>query len=121
MTYPVPSVNSSPGPLSTVLHLLELSNGHGAESEELRHTVRAVQRGQLGRSTYAGHDRVRQQSLEGNTHDCESVSGRCGSVGVGIVRCGSLVRSAAREGTLRRKARLGIPDLHKQQRLGSSR
>jgi hypothetical protein len=121
VTYPVPSVNSSPAPLSSVLHLLELSNGHGAESEELRCTVRAVQGGQLGRSTYAGHDRVRQQSLEGDTHGCESVSGRCGSVRVGIVRCGNLVRSAAREGTLRRKARLGIPDLHKQQRLGSSR
>jgi hypothetical protein len=47
-------------------------------------SVRAVQRSQLGRSTYAGHDCVRQQGLEGDTHDCESVGGRWGSVGVGI-------------------------------------
>lgn len=51
--------------------------------------VRAVQRGQLGRSTYAGHDSIRQQSLEGDTHGCESVSGSCGSVGEGLVRCDS--------------------------------
>lgn len=51
--------------------------------------VRAVWGGQLGRSTYAGHDSIRQQSLEGDTHDCESVSGRCGSVGEGLVRCDS--------------------------------
>lgn len=51
--------------------------------------VRAVQRGQLGRSTYAGHDCVRQQGLEGDAHDCESVGGRGGSVGVGIVQYNS--------------------------------
>jgi hypothetical protein len=65
-------------------------------------SVRAVPGGQWGRSTYAGHNRVRQQSLERDTHDCESVSGRRGSVGVGIVRCdSSQVRSELREGAPR--------------------
>jgi hypothetical protein len=35
-THPIPLVNAAPGPLASVLDLLELPERHGAESEELR-------------------------------------------------------------------------------------
>lgn len=35
-THPIPLVNAAPGPLASVLDLLELPERHGAESEELQ-------------------------------------------------------------------------------------
>ena len=77
-THPVPSINSAPGLLSAVLHLLELADRHGAESEELRWALARAPGRQGGRAAYASHDGIGQQSLERDTHDCESVGGCCG-------------------------------------------
>ena len=77
-THPVPSIDSAPGLLSAVLHLLELADRHGAESEELRRALARAAGGQWGAAAYAGNDGIGQQSLEGDTHDCGVSAGAVG-------------------------------------------
>lgn len=75
-THLVPLIHASSSPLAAVLDLLELSNRHGAECEELQRPLASLSRSQLGDRglpTYAGHDGIGQQSLEGNAHGCGGV------------------------------------------------
>jgi hypothetical protein len=76
-TDPVPLVYATPGPLASVLYLLELTDRHSAECEELVVPLAGHQCGQWVQATYASHNRIRQQSLEWDTHDCG-----CGCVAV---------------------------------------
>jgi hypothetical protein len=66
----VPLVDAAPGPLSSVLNLLELPDRHGAECEELQAPLAGPRGGQWRGAAYAGHNRIGQQSLEGDTHGC---------------------------------------------------
>ncbi len=70
-TCPIPRIYASSGPLSTVLHLSELSNRHGTECEHLQRRVSALSRGQWVGSSYASHDGIRQKSLKRDAHDCD--------------------------------------------------
>ena len=82
-TYPVPLVDTPPGLLSSVLDLLELSDRHGAECEELA-LVLAAFHSKARQITHARHNGIGQQSLEWDTHDCGSVVRRGGVAGWAI-------------------------------------
>lgn len=75
-TYSVPRINATAGLISSVLHLLELSDGDGAECEHLRKSLAGRGR-PIGRETYAEHDPIGKEGFEGHTHGCEGCDVRC--------------------------------------------
>ena len=73
--------------MSSVLHILELPDGDGAEREHLRAPLAGAGR-PIERATYAEHDPVGEEGFEGHTHDCERCGVRCRVLWGGLAAAG---------------------------------